>query len=168
MFFPIKLSHLLHFVLVCLVTITEHTTFDGLKMIWIKTLLQIEEGENKEVFVIYGDKKGRKSVAKERGQPQPVLHARGLLWEKELTGRRSAASSSQTTAAQKEETSWGCCDMSRSFSISLFTCLPLPFTEQTHTRHMCNTLPSTHSHTSLCQRHTHTHTHVRACGLWDS
>lgn len=29
----------------------------------------------------------------------------GLLWEKELTGRRSAASSSQTTDAQKEETS---------------------------------------------------------------
>lgn len=44
-------------------------------------------------------------MAKERGQPEPVLHARGLLWEKELTGRRSAASSSQTTAAQKEETS---------------------------------------------------------------
>lgn len=55
--------------------------------------------------VIYGDKKGRKSVAKERGQHEPVLHARGLLWEKELTGRCSAASSSQTTAAQKEETS---------------------------------------------------------------
>ena len=44
-------------------------------------------------------------MAKERGQPEPVLHARGLLWEKELTGRRSAASSSQTTDAQKEETS---------------------------------------------------------------
>lgn len=44
-------------------------------------------------------------MAKERGQTVPVLHAQGLLWEKELTGRRSAASSSQTTAAQKEETS---------------------------------------------------------------
>lgn len=93
-------------------------------------------------------------MAKERGQPEPVLHARGLLWEKELTGRRSAASSSQTTAAQKEETSWGCCDMSRSFSISLFTCLPLPFTKQTYARHMCNTLPSIHSHASLSQWHT--------------
>lgn len=70
----------------------------------------------------------------------------GLLWEKELTGRRSAASSSQTTAAQKEETSWGWCDMSRSFSISLLTCLPLPFTKQTRARHACNTLSSRHSH----------------------
>lgn len=25
-------------------------------------------------------------MAKERGQPEPVLHARGLVWEKELTG----------------------------------------------------------------------------------
>lgn len=53
---------------------------------------------------MYGDEKGaEKSVAKERGQP--ALHARALVWERELTGRRSAASSSQTTAAQKEETS---------------------------------------------------------------
>lgn len=33
MFFPIKLSHLLSAVFVCLVSITEHTTFDGLKLI---------------------------------------------------------------------------------------------------------------------------------------
>lgn len=46
-----------------------------------------------------------KAWPRRRGQPAPVLHARGLLWEKELTGRRSAASSSQTTDAQKEETS---------------------------------------------------------------
>lgn len=44
--------------------------------------------------------------------------------------RRSAASSSQTTDAQKEETSWGHCDTSRSFSISLLTCLP-------HTTTLC-------------------------------
>lgn len=116
-------------VFVCLVSITEHTTFDGLKLIWIKS-----------------GGKGRESVAKERGQAAPALHARGLLWEKELTGRRSAASSSQTTAAQKEETCWGWCDMSRSFSISLLTCLPLPFTKQTCARHACNTLSSRHSH----------------------
>lgn len=92
------------------------------------------------------NKVGGESVAKERGQAAPALHARGLLWEKELTGRRSAASSSQTTAAQKEETCWGWCDMSRSFSISLLTCLPLPFTKQTCARHACNTLSSRHSH----------------------
>lgn len=126
---PLKLSHLLSAVFVCLVSITEHTTFDGLKLIWIKS-----------------GGKGRESAAKERGQAAPALHARGLLWEKELTGRRSAASSSQTTAAQKEETCWGWCDMSRSFSISLLTCLPLPFTKQTCARHACNTLSSRHSH----------------------
>lgn len=101
MFFPIKLSHLLSAVFVCLVSITEHTTFDGLKLIWIKS-----------------GGKGRESVAKERGQAAPALHARGLLWEKELTGRRSAASSSQTTAAQKEETCWGWCDVSIFFHLS--------------------------------------------------
>ena len=75
---------------------------DGLKWIGIKRLLG---RENKEVSVRHGVKKGRRIAAKERGQPQPVLHARGLLREKELTGRRSAASCSQTTAAQNEETS---------------------------------------------------------------
>lgn len=75
-------------------------------------------------------------MGKERGQPEPALHAQGLLQEKELTGRRSAASSSQTTAAQNEETSSGCYDMSPSFSISLFTCLLLPLSQQIHARHM--------------------------------
>lgn len=170
MFFPIKLSHLQRIVLLRVVTITERTTFDGLKLIWIKTPLQRESGrereggENKEVSVIYGDKKGRKSVAKERGQPEPVLHARGLLWEKELTGRRSAASSSQTTAAQKEETSWGCSDMSRSFSISLFTCLPLPFhrtdIRQTHVQH---TAFSTFTHISMTHTETSRHKKLAGC-----
>ena len=136
-------------------------------------------GEKIRRCLLYtGRQKGaEKSVAKERGQPEPALHARGLLWEKELTGRRSAASSSQTTAAQKEETSWGCCDMSRSFPISLFhLSASLPShradTRQTHVQHAA--FP-TFTRILLSQWHTHTHTHTHtcthssgACGLWDS
>lgn len=152
MLFPTKLSHLLRIVFVCVATITERTTFDGLKLNWIQTLPQ-REGQKMRwwrCFLYTETKRGGESVAKERGQPEPVLHARGLLWEKELTGRRSAASSFQTTAAQKEETSWGCCDTSRSFSIPLFTCLPLPLTELIYATHMCNTL----THIPLSMTHT--------------
>lgn len=54
-------------------------------------------------------KKGRKKHGQgERAACSCFACTGGLLWEKELTGRRSAASSSQTTAAQKQETSWGC------------------------------------------------------------
>lgn len=103
-------------------------------------------------------KRGGKACPRREGRLLLFCMHGGLLWEKELTGRRSAASSSQTTAAQKEETSWGWGDMSRSFSISLFTCLPLPFTEQTCARHMCDTL--------LSSRHPHKRLHARTgCGI---
>lgn len=42
MLFPIKLSHLLRIVFVCNVTITEHTTSDGLKLNWIQPVPQRE------------------------------------------------------------------------------------------------------------------------------
>lgn len=44
-------------------------------------------------------------MAKERGQPEPVLHAGGAFLGAGADRRRSAASSSQTTDAQEEETS---------------------------------------------------------------
>lgn len=136
------------------VTITECTTSDGLKLIWMKTLIRRKKERERERWarrcrLCIETKKGAGERSQgETGQPEPVLHAGGgLLWEKELTGRRIAASSSQTTAAQKEETSWGCCDMSRSFSISPACLSP------SHPR-AC--LPQWHTHT-----HSHRHAHPR-------
>lgn len=55
----------------CVVTITVCTAFDGWKLIWIKTQLQREGGEKIRRCLLYMEtKRGRKSVAKERGQPE--------------------------------------------------------------------------------------------------
>lgn len=63
MLFPIKLSHLLSIVFVCDVTITMPTTFDDLKLNWIKTQPR-REGQKIRRCLLYTETKKKKRVEK--------------------------------------------------------------------------------------------------------
>lgn len=163
MFLPIKLSH---FPALCVCVCVLCKNYQA-HSIWQPEIdLNKKARENKEVSVLYGDTQKKKGARKARARREGSLcllcmHGE-LLREKELTGRRSAASSSQTTAAQNEETSWGWCDMSPSFSISLFTCLLLLLlSKQIHARHMRYMLPPLLFNKQLLFREAHIHS-------WDS
>lgn len=172
-FFPAELSHLPRAVLVCVVTITGRSALDGLKLIWIKTRsVGGGGGENKEVFVIYGETKrgGKKAWPRREGSLSLFCMHGGFCGRRSWQGAAVLPPALRQQLLRKKRRPEGaatCLALSPSL---FFTCLPLPFTEQTHARHMCNTPPSPHSHASP-QWHTHTHacTHTPgACGLWDS
>lgn len=156
MFLPIKLSHFPP----CVFLYVVHSVWQP-EIDLNKKAKEWGEKIRRCLFYTLTKIRGQKSTGKERGQSAPALHARGLLQEKELTGRRSAASSSQTTAAQNEETSWGCCDMSPSFSISLFTCLLLFLSKRIHVRDMCYILLPLLSYKQLLFSDAHRHPFVR-------
>lgn len=133
-------------VFVCNVTISERALFDGLKLIWIKGF---RVGERK-MWCVGRQKRGRiKCGQGERaGCCCFAWRGGGVCGRRSWQGAAVLPPALRQQLLRKRRRPEGAAVRLSSFSIPLFTCLPLPVSKQTHARHVQHTICTTLPHPS--------------------